>query len=287
MSLAARLRDALERGQRAEPRSCSPATCSTRAPAGDHAGGGAGRDRRPARADRDPDLRPRRCASIRASQLPGGRIDPGDDGPVAAALREAEEEIGLPPRAVEVIGIADRYRTDHRLRGHAGGRRGAAGLPLSPHPGEVAAMFEAPLPICSIRAPDRAHRRVARPRAHLLRDRLWEGRRIWGATAAMIVNLSRRLELAAMKLPRPPWQPSAPGMKQLLARSAPRRRARPAMSAAACATPCSASRSATSISPPGSARGGDRAARQGRIKAVPTGLAHGTITAVSAARRSR
>src|SRR6185436_10057855 len=43
--------------------------------------------------------------------FPGGRIDPGDDGPVAAALREAEEEIGLSPSAVEVIGIADVYRT--------------------------------------------------------------------------------------------------------------------------------------------------------------------------------
>jgi 8-oxo-dGTP pyrophosphatase MutT (NUDIX family) len=43
--------------------------------------------------------------------FPGGRIDPHDDGPVAAALREAEEEIGLPRDRVEVIGLADRYVT--------------------------------------------------------------------------------------------------------------------------------------------------------------------------------
>src|SRR5204862_2848910 len=43
--------------------------------------------------------------------FPGGRIDPGDDGPIDAALREAEEEIGLARAAVEIIGIAHTYRT--------------------------------------------------------------------------------------------------------------------------------------------------------------------------------
>ena len=43
--------------------------------------------------------------------FPGGRIDPGDDGPIDAALREAEEEIGLARGQVEIIGLADRYRT--------------------------------------------------------------------------------------------------------------------------------------------------------------------------------
>jgi 8-oxo-dGTP pyrophosphatase MutT (NUDIX family) len=129
--------------------------------------------------------------------FPGGRIDPGDDGPVAAALREAEEEIGLPPSAVEVIGTADRYRTITGFEVTPVVGVVPPGLPLKPHPGEVAAMFEAPLHYLL----DPAHQRVRtvdwRGRERSYYEIEWEGRRIWGATAAMIVNLSRRLAIAA------------------------------------------------------------------------------------------
>ncbi len=127
--------------------------------------------------------------------FPGGRIDPGDDGPVAAALREAEEEIGLPPQAVHVIGIADLYRTITGFEVTPVVGVVPPGLDLRPHPGEVAGLFEAPL------------RHLLEPSHQVVRTVQWrgrercyyeidfEGRRIWGATAAMIVNLSRRLEL--------------------------------------------------------------------------------------------
>lgn len=129
--------------------------------------------------------------------FPGGRIDPDDHGPVAAALREAEEEIGLPPAKVEVIGIADRYRTITGFEVTPIVGIVPPGLPLHPQPGEVADMFEVPL----------AH--LLDPAHHVVRTVDWrgaerryyeidhEGRRIWGATAAMIVNLARRLEFAS------------------------------------------------------------------------------------------
>ncbi|HEX9963382.1 MAG TPA: CoA pyrophosphatase [Allosphingosinicella sp.] len=128
--------------------------------------------------------------------FPGGRIDPEDDGPVAAALREAEEEIALPRDCVEVIGIADLYRTVTGFEVTPVVGVVPPGLPLKPQPGEVAAMFEAPLHYLL----DPRHQ-VVRTAEWQGRERSfyeieWEGRRIWGATAAMIVNLSRRLELA-------------------------------------------------------------------------------------------
>ncbi len=127
--------------------------------------------------------------------FPGGRIDPGDDGPVAAALREAEEEIGLPPAMVDVIGIADRYRTVTGFEVTPVVGVIPPGLTLVPHPGEVADMFEAPL----LHLLEPAHQLVRtvewRGRERTYYEIEYEGRRIWGATAAMIVNLSRRLEL--------------------------------------------------------------------------------------------
>ena len=129
--------------------------------------------------------------------FPGGRIEPGDDGPIAAALREAEAEIGLPPDQVEVIGTADRYRTITGFEVIPVVGVLPPDLPLAPHPGEVADMFEAPLHF--LLDPARQIQRTVdwQGRSRTYYEIEWEGRRIWGATAAMIVNLSRRLELIA------------------------------------------------------------------------------------------
>jgi 8-oxo-dGTP pyrophosphatase MutT (NUDIX family) len=125
--------------------------------------------------------------------FPGGRTDEGED-PVAAALREAHEEILLDPKSVDVVAAIDTYRT---VTGYVVTPVVAVippDLPLEPHEHEVADWFEAPLGFLLDSA--NQHRRSAlfqgRERHYYEID--WNGRRIWGATAAMIVNLSRRLK---------------------------------------------------------------------------------------------
>jgi 8-oxo-dGTP pyrophosphatase MutT (NUDIX family) len=129
--------------------------------------------------------------------FPGGRIDPDDDGPIAAALREAQEEIALAPEEVAVIGLADRYLTitGYEVTPVVGVI--PPDLPLKPQPGEVAAIFEAPLDFLLRPEHQRVRTVMWQGRERSYYEILWEDRRIWGATAAMIVNLSRRLALVS------------------------------------------------------------------------------------------
>ncbi|WP_312490767.1 CoA pyrophosphatase [Sphingomonas sp.] len=128
--------------------------------------------------------------------FPGGRADPGDSDLVATALREAEEEIGLPPRAVTVVGLADRYRTVTGFEVTPVLGVIPPNLTLTPSEAEVASLFEVPL--AYLLDPAHQHRVSApwRGRTRHFYEILWNDRRIWGATAAMIVNLSRRLQWA-------------------------------------------------------------------------------------------
>jgi 8-oxo-dGTP pyrophosphatase MutT (NUDIX family) len=125
--------------------------------------------------------------------FPGGRIDPGEDA-VGAALREAWEELGLDPKAVEVVGELDPYRTvtSYVVTPVLGVVR--PDQPLSPHEPEVADWFEAPLSF--VLAPENQQRKSAlfQGRERHYYEIMWNDRRIWGATAAMIVNLARRLQ---------------------------------------------------------------------------------------------
>jgi 8-oxo-dGTP pyrophosphatase MutT (NUDIX family) len=125
--------------------------------------------------------------------FPGGRIDSGEDA-VTAALREANEEILLASSAVELIGSIEPYRTVTGFVVTPVIGVIAPDLPLRPHEEEVAALFEAPL--YHLLDPTNQVRRTAlfQNRERHYYEILWHGHRIWGATAAMIVNLSRRLQ---------------------------------------------------------------------------------------------
>jgi 8-oxo-dGTP pyrophosphatase MutT (NUDIX family) len=125
--------------------------------------------------------------------FPGGRIEPQEEA-VAAALREAHEEILLEPAAVEMVGCIEPYRT---VTGYI--VTPVLGvvppdLPLRPHEHEVAELFEAPLPFLLDPANQQRRSALLQGRERHYYEIVWNDRRIWGATASMIVNLSRRLQ---------------------------------------------------------------------------------------------
>lgn len=124
--------------------------------------------------------------------FPGGRIDPGEDA-IAAALREAEEEIALPRHRVEVVAPADRYVTVTGFEVTPVIGVVPPDLPLTPSAAEVADWFEVPLDF--LLDPANHHQREVDWQGQRRRyyEILWNDRRIWGATAAMIVNLAQRL----------------------------------------------------------------------------------------------
>lgn len=142
-----------------------------------------------------------RTATLRrhAGQIafPGGRIDPEDSGPVAAALREAEEEIALPPARVDVIGTADPYRTVTGYDVTPVVGVVPPGLTLVPSEAEVADVFEVPLDFLLDHSNQHEAHATYQGRERRYYEIHWGDRRIWGATAAMIVNLSRRLRWTA------------------------------------------------------------------------------------------
>lgn len=125
--------------------------------------------------------------------FPGGKIDVNDRTPAGAALREAEEEIGLAPQLVEPLGYLDLYLTFSGYRILPTVARVQPNFVLTPNQFEVADVFEVPL------------EHLMTPAHHRRKSRDWNGitrhyyeipylnRYIWGVTAGILRNLYERI----------------------------------------------------------------------------------------------
>jgi 8-oxo-dGTP pyrophosphatase MutT (NUDIX family) len=125
--------------------------------------------------------------------FPGGRIDPGDAGAEAAALREAHEEIGLEPGFVDVLGRLSDYITGTGYRVTPVLGLVAPGFVATLSAAEVDAVFE--LPLSTLMDPAAPERREAEFAGRVRQYWVWPHPEhfVWGATAAILVHLARRL----------------------------------------------------------------------------------------------
>ncbi len=123
--------------------------------------------------------------------FPGGRLEPGDAGPVATALRETEEEIGLDRHNVEVIGFLPGHLIISGYRVTPVVAFVKPGAPLRLDPVEVAAVFEVPLRHILDAANHRPRPREIDGEVITLHDIPYNTHNIWGATAGMLITFRR------------------------------------------------------------------------------------------------
>jgi 8-oxo-dGTP pyrophosphatase MutT (NUDIX family) len=125
--------------------------------------------------------------------FPGGKIDPTDPSPLAAALREADEEIGLPAALIEPIGYLDLYLTFTGFRILPVLARVIPNYELTVNASEVADAFEVPLAFVMDTA---NHARKSRDWKGVTRhyyEMPYQQRYIWGVTAGILRNLYEKI----------------------------------------------------------------------------------------------
>jgi 8-oxo-dGTP pyrophosphatase MutT (NUDIX family) len=125
--------------------------------------------------------------------FPGGKIEEGDANPVETAIREAEEEVGIPPALVTPLSLLDLHNTGTGFRIVPVLALVESGFEPVPHPGEVADVFEVPLSF--LMDPQNQKRHEIDWKGHKVAFYAveFERRFIWGATAAILRNLYERL----------------------------------------------------------------------------------------------
>ena len=124
--------------------------------------------------------------------FPGGRCDPGEDA-ITAALREANEELGIDPARVTVIGTSDIYRTGSGYEITPVLAVVPHDIAITPNPAEVAQWFEAP--VGHVLQPANQIEKLwqTEGKTHKFIEIMWQEHRIWGVTAAIIAKLTQRL----------------------------------------------------------------------------------------------
>jgi 8-oxo-dGTP pyrophosphatase MutT (NUDIX family) len=125
--------------------------------------------------------------------FPGGKVEPADDGPLATALREAHEEIGLKAQFVEPLGYLDSYRTGTGYRIVPVVALVREGFELKLDSREVADAFEIPLSFLMDARNHTIHTRTLAGAERRFHAMPFQERYIWGATAGILKNMHERL----------------------------------------------------------------------------------------------
>ncbi len=126
--------------------------------------------------------------------FPGGRAHSGDISLVETALRETQEETGIDPSFITIAGFLDAYETGTGYAILPVVGLIEEGFSLSPDANEVAHVFEVPLSFFLDSANRQKTTREFQGRSRTFYSYSYDGHYIWGATAAMLVNFSERLQ---------------------------------------------------------------------------------------------